>query len=137
MMSRGAQLMKLGPSYEDNVPDGFFWCERFKGRHLSFDFNFGQQTLAVEGFRDDLNRLDRFSKWTKIDDILFVPKILIPILDKYQWVNLEVVGGNVIEVHFRYNDDFVGHSAKTIIPIWRDQFYSSECGDRLGFVLEL
>jgi hypothetical protein len=135
MMSRGATIEYLDCN-DDSIPDGYFWCERFKGRHLSFDFNYGVQTLAVEGFRDDSERLDRFSKWTKVDDIFFVPPILQPILKKYEWVNLEVIGDNVIEVHFRYNDDFACHGSKTIIPVWKDKFYHSECGDRVGFILE-
>jgi len=136
MMSRGAQLMQLGPSYEDAVPDGFFWCEKFDGRHLSFDFNYGIQTLAVEGFRDNPKRLDRFSKWTKVGDIFFVPKELQHIVEKYEWVNLEVIGDKVIEVHFRYNDDFACHGSFTIIPVWNDEFIESRCGDRIGFLLK-
>jgi hypothetical protein len=48
---------------------------------------------------------------------------------------VEVIGDKVIEVHFRYNDDFANHDATTIIPVWRDEFYSSPAGDRLGFIL--
>lgn len=136
MMSRGAKLMMLGPSYEDTVPDGFFWCEKFEGRHLSFDFHYGAQVLAVEGFRDDPIRLDRFSKWTKVSDTCSVPEVLHDIVKEYEWVNLEVIGDRVIEVHFRYNDDFTGHNSSEIIPVWKDKFYSSECGDRLGFILK-
>lgn len=136
MMSRGAQIMRLGPGTGDYVPDGFFWCEKFTGRHLSFDYKHGVQTLAVEGFRDDPKRLDRFSKWSKVDDMFTPPDVLAPILHHNEWVNLEVIGDKVIEVHFRYNDDFSGHTASTIYPVWDDSFYSSPCGDRLGFILE-
>jgi hypothetical protein len=38
-------------------------------------------------------------------------------------------------VHFRYNDDFSNHNATTIIPVWKDEFYHSPSGDRLGFLL--
>jgi hypothetical protein len=136
MMSRGAQFMLLGPSYDDTVPDGFFWCEKFEGRHLSFDFHFGKQILAVEGFREDRDRLDRFSKWIKVDDQFDVPVVLQSIMHDNEWVNFEVIGDRVIEVHFRYNDDFAGHDSEEIIPVWKDQFYPSACGDRLGFVLK-
>lgn len=137
MMSAGARIMRLSPSNHNQVPDGYFWCERFHGRHMSYDYNYGHQCLAVEGFRNDPNRLDRFSKWKCIDDEIFVPPILLlPILKKYQHMNLEVIDNNVIEVHFRYNDDFVGHNSKEIIPIWKDKFIPSECGDRIGFMLK-
>ena len=133
MMSRGASIQYLD---SDSIPDGYFWCEVFTGRHLSFDYFQGIQTLAVEGFRNDPLRLDRFNKWTKIDETFKLPKILQDIADRYPWFNVEVIGDKVIEVHFRYNDDFANHDANTIIPIWKDEFYSSSAGDRLGFLLK-
>ena len=133
MMSRGASIQYLD---SDSIPDGYFWCEVFTGRHLSFDYFRGKQVLAVEGFRNDPLRLDRFSKWTKIDETFKLPKILQDIADRYPWFNVEVIGDKVIEVHFRYNDDFANHDATTIIPVWKDEFYSSASGDRLGFLLE-
>ena len=132
-MSAGAAIQYLD---SDSIPDGYFWCELFTGRHLSFDYHWGKQTLAVEGFRTDPLRLDRFSHWTKIDDIFTLPEILQTIADRYEWFNIEVIGDRVIEVHFRYNDDFANHNATTIIPVWCDEFYSSPDGDRLGFVLK-
>jgi hypothetical protein len=38
MMSAGAKFMKLSPNEHSAVPDGYFWCEVFNGRHLSFDY---------------------------------------------------------------------------------------------------
>jgi hypothetical protein len=132
-MSIGATIQYLN---SDSIPDGYFWCEMFTGRHLSFDYNWGKQTLAVEGFRNDPMRLNRFSRWTKIDDIFTLPEILQAVANRYEWFNVEVIGNRVIEVHFRYNDDFANHDAITIIPIWRDEFYSSPAEDRLGFLLK-
>jgi len=120
----------------DSIPDGYFWCELFTGRHLSFDYHWGKQTLAVEGFRTDPFRLDRFSHWTRVADTYMLPDVLQTIADRYEWLNVEVIDNRVIEVHFRYNDDFANHTANTIVPIWRDEFYPSPAGDRLGFVLK-
>ena len=133
MMSRGAKIQYLD---SDSIPDGYFWCEVFTGRHLSFDYHWGKQVLAVEGFRNDPLRLDRFSRWTKINDVFILPEILQEIADRYPWFNVEVIGYRVIEVHFRYNDDFANHNASTILPVWKDEFYASASGDRLGFILE-
>jgi hypothetical protein len=133
MMSMGARIQYLD---SDTIPDGYFWCEVFTGRHLSFDYHWGKQVLAVEGFRNDPLRLDRFSRWTKIDTVFDLPEILQDVADRYPWFNVEVIGDRVIEVHFRYNDDFSNHDASTIIPIWKDEFYSSPAGDRLGFLLK-
>ena len=135
MMSKGASFMTLGP---DNykIPVGYFWCEKFQGRHLSFDYNWGKQTLAVEGFREDQKVLDRFCKWIKIEDTYELPDVLKEISERYEWFNVEVIDNKVIEVHYRYNDDFRGHDSNVIYPVWKDKFMFSECGDRLGFVLE-
>ena len=133
-MSIGATIQYLD---SDTIPDGYFWCELFTGRHLSFDYHWGKQTLAVEGFRTDPRRLDRFNRWTKTNDIFKLPDSLQTVADRYEWFNVEVIGNNVIEVHFRYNPNFVNHNANTIIPVWRDEFYPSyNSGDRLGFILE-
>jgi len=136
MMAHGASFMHLSPSSHDQVPIGYFWCEIFKGRHLSFDYNYGKQVLAVEGFRDDPTRLDRFSRWEKVEDKFTLPPIIDEIARRYEWMNVEVIGDKIIEAHLRYNDDFSNHSANVIIPVWKDRFYESNCGDRLGFILE-
>jgi hypothetical protein len=132
-MSVGATVQYLD---SDSIPDGYFWCELFAGRHMSFDYHWGKQTLAVEGFRTDPLRLDRFSHWTKISDVFSLPDVLQTVADRYEWFNVEVIGNRVIEVHFRYNDDFANHTATTIVPVWREEFYPSPAGDRLGFVLK-
>lgn len=134
MMSRGAKMEWLYPD-DDEIPDGYFWCEVFEGRHLSFDYRYGKQVLGVEGFRDT-NDLNRFSRWTKITDTFTLPPWLQEIADENEWLNVEVIGDKIIEVHFRFNDDFHFHDATTIIPVWKDRFYKSECGDRLGFILQ-
>jgi len=135
MMAAGAKFEFLN-TVDDAIPDGFFWCEIFEGRHRSFDYHWGKQTLAVEGFRDDLDRLDRFSRWSKIKDEFKLPPIIQELADRYEWLNVETIGDNIIEVHFRYNDDFSNHDADSIIPIWKEQFYHSPAGDRLGFLLQ-
>jgi hypothetical protein len=134
-MAMGASFVYLD-SASDVIPTGYFWCEIFQGRHRSFDYHRGQQVLAVEGFRTDADRLDRFSHWVKIPDVFELPPLIQQIASRYEWLNVETVGNNVIEVHFRYNDDFSNHDADKIIPIWKEQFYHSPAGDRIGFILE-
>ena len=134
MMGRGASIQYLYAD-EDSIPDGFFWCEPFEGRHLSFDYHYGEQILAVEGFRDE-NRLDRFSMWRKTRDVYSLPDFLQEIANTSEWFNVEVIGNRIIECHFRFNDDFANHSSNIIIPVWKDRFYDSVAGDRLGFLLE-
>lgn len=140
MMSRGASKMYLTPD-KDIVPDGYFWSEIFTGDHISVDYHYGIQSTTVQGFRDS-DRLDRFSKWSRIDIAVPFPKILGDICLKYKWINVEYVGGKIIEIHTRYNDDFCNHSGNTVIPVWKDEpmdkpmgatWYESPSADRLGF----
>lgn len=141
MMSRGATKIWLTPQDTDKVPDGFFWCEWLEGRHITVDYLRGVQITAAEGFRNS-DRLDRFSKWEKIDDVVPFPKKLGDFYLRYKWVNLELIDDKVIEIHLRYNDDFAHHTCDTAIPVWKDEeleqpegatWYDCPCGDRLGF----
>lgn len=134
MMGRGSSIIHIDAG-RDIIPDGYFWCEVFTGRHLTFDYRYGVQHLAAEGFRDN-TRTDRFSSWKKIEYQFELPDLLKPIAEKYEWFNIEVINNKIIEVHLRYNDDFYHHDADEVIPIWKEDFYDSPCGDRIGFILK-
>jgi hypothetical protein len=136
MMSAGVFELFINAG-QDVIPNGFFWCEIFNGRHLSFDYHWGEQVLAVEGIKDGYRR---FVYWKKVNDVFPLPPFLENITKKYEWLNVEVIGGKIIEVHLRYNDDFANHDGNIVVPIWRGEkidktkeFYSSPCGDRVGF----
>lgn len=134
MMGRGSSIIHIDAG-RDIIPDGYFWCEVFRGRHLTFDYNRGVQSLAVEGFKDS-DRTDRFTSWKKTNDVFDLPEMLLEVAVKYEWMNIEVIDNKIIEVHLRYNDDFAGHDADEIIPIWKEYFYNSPCEDRIGFLLK-
>tara|TARA_Y100000114_G_scaffold156338_2_gene183186 strand:+ start:306 stop:899 length:594 start_codon:yes stop_codon:yes gene_type:complete len=136
-MSVGARLQWLQPG--DNIEPGYFWCEKFTGEHITVDYNYGKQSTTVKGYPRK-GRLDRFDKWELIDRQIPFPKKLDDLHEK-EWVNIEMIGGNIIEVHFRYNDDFRNHNGKVIYPVWKDEelpqpegsmWYDSPCKDRLG-----
>ena len=38
-MGRGAFFKELSPSMNDEIPEGYFWCEMFGGKHYSVDFH--------------------------------------------------------------------------------------------------
>ena len=121
-MGRGAKVTHLEYDTLDH-PDchpGFFWCEVFKGRHISVDYYDGIQTLTVEGTRDANAPLWRFNKWQKVNDILPLPEIFLPLKTKYNCINIMYIDGKPIEVHLRHNPDFV-HGNSIAIPVWQDQ----------------
>lgn len=102
-----------------HLPLGYFWCEWFEGRHISIDYHWGKQTLAVEGFKSGDN-LSRWNDWRRVDDIVDLPKILQDFSTKYEWINCEYINGKLIEVHFRHNEDFV-ENINHFIPVWEGE----------------
>jgi hypothetical protein len=142
MMGRGAKKTFIHRGDDEAVPDGFFWSEWLEGRHISVDYHWGQQHLAVEGFRNNPDRLDRFSRWSKVQDQLSIPSWLEGLDRQAAWINVEYIGDRAIEVHLRWNDDFANHDSDEIIPVWRGEsveqpmgwsWYASAAGERLGF----
>ena len=140
-MSLGAKKVWLTSEDSDLVPDGYFWSECFEGRHTSVDFHHGIPKLAVEGFRNS-DRLDRFSRWERINEQYSFPKVLGELWRLTPWINVEYVDGKIIEVHLRWNSNFKNHNSDVIYPVWKEDtqpqpentvWYPSPGGDRLGF----
>lgn len=145
MMGRGARKIFIHKGDDTVVPDGHFWSEVLEGRHLSVDYHWGMQELTVEGFRKDPDRLDRFSRWTKVGISMPIPFWLKELGSKVPWINVEYIGDKAIEVHLRYNDDFANHNSDSVIPVWRGEtieqpmgwsWYANPAGERLGFWIQ-
>ena len=60
-MSRFSRIEYL----ENNTPSEF-WCEVFRGEHLSVDYYKKQRSLIVRGIREPDSPLYKWSKWEKI-----------------------------------------------------------------------
>ena len=103
----------------DHLPVGHFWCEWFEGRHLSIDYHWGKQVLAVEGHKPETT-FTRWDHWVKVSDRISMPEIIKPFVGKYEWINIEYIGKKVIEVHFRHNQDFENNITH-FIPVWSGQ----------------
>lgn len=99
-----------------HLPVGHFWCEWFDGRHLSIDYHWGKQVLAVEGSKPE-NTFTRWTHWVRVSDRIKFPSILKQFQDVYEYINCEFIGGKLIEVHFRHNQDFDGNITH-FIPVW-------------------
>lgn len=95
---------------------GHFWCEWFEGRHLSVDYEYGKQVLCVEGFKPN-NTFTKWNRWVRTNDEVPLPKLLNTFADKYKYMNCEFIDGKLIEVHFRYNEDFE-EDITEFIPVW-------------------
>ncbi len=114
----GAQRVWIEDSTK-HLPVGYFWCEWFTGKHLSIDYYRGNQVLAVEGHKSE-ETFTRWDRWIRVDDRIFLPDVLDPFVKIYEWMNVEYIGGQVIEVHFRHNQDFEGGISE-FIPVWEGQ----------------
>lgn len=121
----GAQKLWLDDN-TDHLPLGFFWCEWFDGRHLSVDYRNGEQVLCVEGCKPS-NTFTRWQSWKKTDDVVAFPDILKSFKEKYEYINCEFIGGRLIEVHFRKNEDFDGGISE-FIPVWEGEIVNPPPG---------
>jgi hypothetical protein len=102
-----------------NLPYGYFWCEWFEGRHLSVDYYYGAQRLCVEGRKSE-DTFTQWDDWSRTDDVLAFPEILKSISYPHKWINCEFIGGKLIEVHLRRNEDF-DEDTQHFIPVWEGQ----------------
>tara|TARA_B100001094_G_C18174574_1_gene797136 strand:- start:797 stop:1429 length:633 start_codon:yes stop_codon:yes gene_type:complete len=120
-MGRGAFFKELSPSMNDEIPEGYFWCEIFKGRHLSIDYEDGEQILCVEGFRNTNNPIWKWDKWVRTTDKVKFPNILKNLKGKYKYSNIEMIDGKIIEIHLRLNSNWVEmdyYQTSEMIPIF-------------------
>ena len=111
----GAEKLWL-ESETQHLPLGSFWCEWFEGRHLSVDYHRGLQRLCVQGQKPETT-LTRWDVWKRIKDYVPRPPLIKPLMKRYEWVNCEFIGGKLIEVHLRRNEDFDGGIVE-YIPVW-------------------
>jgi len=116
-MGYGAKFVHIEKRTDDVnlVPPGYFWCEIFKGKHLSVDYVDQRQKFCVEGIRPDKAPLYKWDQWKKSDDQIPFPQILE--LLSYKKFNCEFIGGHLIETHLRGNPDFTT-DADYVIPVW-------------------
>lgn len=142
-MGLGSQIQYIHSS-TDYIPDGFFWCEIFKGRHLSIDFINNEEFLCVEGIKHP-SKNNRWLEWRKVDCEYSIPLDINLLLEKYPVMNIEMINNNIIEVHFRLNSDFSKHTSDYVKPVYLDDtiqpdkhetFIHRPDSDRLGFYIQ-
>ena len=117
-MGRFAEILWIENSTDHLYPSNF-WCEVFKGEHLSVDFHHQEAKLVVRGIKNEDDPLYKWQKWEKIDRKIGFPPILSHLTGNYDWINCEFIDGNLIEVHIRQNPDF-RYGNDVAIPIWDD-----------------
>jgi hypothetical protein len=116
-MSRFARVEWIEKSTDDIHPSEF-WCEIFKGEHLSVDYHNQQHDMTVLGIRNEENPIYKWDRWEKIDKKIEFPDILNNLKKKYEWINCEFIDSKLIEVHFRRNPDF-RYGNSIAVPVWK------------------
>ena len=132
------------------VRPGSFWMPRFTGRHLSLDLKRARNAWQVEFAVECIYRNDRPHEWWRVKDRPALPVLIPPDATAMSWLNVEMIGSNVIEVHLRRNHDFDAMpEACSAFPIWEgepvphDMISNPEDADgflaprRLGFVYRI
>ena len=101
----------------DHFHPSEFWCEIFKGEHLSVDFHHQKSNLVVLGTKDLNDPYYKWKKWERVNQNIKFPEILNNLKGNYEWINCEFINKNLIEVHFRRNPDF-RYNNSIAIPVW-------------------
>jgi hypothetical protein len=101
------------------IPEGMFYSEVFTGRHITIDYECAngvwKQTHTFEGFNTPDN-LIQFSHWTKVVFPYTLPIMLRSVEANH--INIETIGGKIIEIHLRGNPDPVMYDE--FWPIWSE-----------------
>jgi hypothetical protein len=122
-MGVGARFQTIKADNYTSVEPGYFWCERFFGRHISASFKFHHGVIgewkpisAFEGFINPYEPLTKFQEWKRLglDWVPEVPRELNELSD-VDIINVEFIGGKVIEVHLRDTPD---PDYDHLIPVW-------------------
>ena len=119
-MSVGAYRSYLEGGIQADIRPGFFWCEDLgASSQISIDYEYGDQVVAYEGYRSPKDPLHKFNLWRINEDVQVpIPKWLLPFVQKYSMINIEMIEGYVVEVHLRSgHDDTWSHA----IPIWANE----------------
>lgn len=117
-MGRFAEILWI-ENVTDHLYPSNFWCQVFKGEHLSVDFYYQEPKLVVRGIKNENDPLYKWQKWEKITKNVKFPEILQNLKGNYDWINCEFIDGNLIEVHIRQNPDF-RYNNDIAIPVWDD-----------------
>jgi hypothetical protein len=147
-MGVGAKTIKMDPHEWITIPSGHFWCEKFEGRHFSYDFEWEEewegplrtpryvkgwrQLNCWEGIRElGEEELWRWSKWVKINRFIELPEWFDELKDVGN-INVECIDDNIIEVHLRSNPDPI-EKHKELIVWWKDSKYPKKTYFKHGY----
>ena len=120
-MGVGARKVKLNPSCDLTIP-GYFWCEYFEGKHLSIDYQWHYNKppywRPIRCHQGISLSPQRFEKWIRCETSFELPHFFVELSD-VGIINVEIIDGNIIEVHLRPSPD---PDYDEIVPVFADDF---------------
>lgn len=118
-MGAGARILHIEAQDDSKVEPGYFWCEIFKGRHLSVTYRWEGSWVQASCWEGHLaeGSLNRFLAWYRSPETIPANSIFDELCD-VGLINIEYVGGHAIEVHLRSSPD---PDVDAMFPIWADQ----------------
>ena len=118
-MGVDAHALAYAGGSDFRVRPGSFWMPRFAGRHLSLDLKRVSGGWRVEFAVECIYRNDRPYEWRRVTARGDLPVVTAPAAIDIPWLNIEVIGRHVIEVHLRRNQDFDAMpDAHSAFPVW-------------------
>jgi hypothetical protein len=104
------------------IRPGSFWMPCFSGRHLSVDLERTAAGWRVALVVECIYRKQRPFEWKRVADQPRLPHALgIDRIDT-PYLNIELIGHHVIEVHLRRNHDFdAAPDASSAFPVWEGE----------------
>ncbi len=117
-MGAGASFMHLTPNDHNTVPPGYFWCERFYGEQLSYELTWKSMQWRITSVwlaERTSEVIPLFDRWIRVERPLTLPAMFDTLWDCGS-INVETVGGKIVEVHLRSTPDPTEWSE--LIPVW-------------------
>jgi len=123
-MSKSVMKINNDTEYDLNIKDGLFWEEYLDGTHYCVDFIIRDGKIlfmsALVSIEDEVDRINRgIFNYHYTDQDYELPEHIKLWIDTFLvgytgLLNLEIISGIIIEVHFRLNGDFQMYDEKFV-----------------------
>jgi hypothetical protein len=93
----------------ENIPESFFWSEILHGPHISVDVFYNNNTInGTIAFYGEKDKLFTFKYWEYLENYILPSTIIdwinIHLVGFNGVLNIEIIGGKIIECHLRMGD---------------------------------
>lgn len=131
-MGLGAEVVEWTLADNKKIEDceiispGYMWCEYFEGPHYSVDYkrvhSEWQPFCAMKGTNTEQN-LVKFTEWERVEPPELELPDFIKNLDGVEYINLEMKGTQIFEVHLRSGNNHIWSYpiGTKLIPVWNDK----------------